>query len=36
MNQFWFNLKELGNDVREDDSIRLPSLRFEGIQLSGI
>lgn len=36
MIQFWFNLKELGNDVREDDSIRLPSLRFEGIQLSGI
>ena len=36
MNQFWLNLKELGNDVREDDSIRLPSLRFEGIQLSGI
>lgn len=36
MNQFWFNLKELGNDVRENDSIRLPSLRFEGVQLSGI
>lgn len=36
MNRFWFNLKELGNDVREDDSIRLPSLRFEGVQLSGI
>jgi len=36
MNTFWFNLKELGNDVREDDSIRIPSLLFEGVQLSGI
>lgn len=36
MTQFWFNLKEMGNDIREDDSIRIPSLRFEGVQLSGI
>ena len=36
MTQFWFNLKEMGNDVRTDDSIRLPSMRFEGVQLSGI
>jgi PmbA protein len=36
MNQFWFNLKEMGSDIREDDSIRLPSMRFEGVQLSGI
>ncbi len=36
MSQFWFNLKEMGNDVRSDDSIRLPSMRFEGVQLSGI
>lgn len=36
MTRFWFNLKEMGNDVRTDDSIRLPSMRFEGVQLSGI
>ncbi|MFZ2340890.1 MAG: metallopeptidase TldD-related protein [Bacteroidales bacterium] len=36
MNRFWFNLKEMGSDIREDDSIRLPSMRFEGVQLSGI
>lgn len=36
MNQFWFNLKEMGSDIREDDSIRIPSLRLEGVQLSGI
>jgi len=36
MTQFWFNLKEMGSDIREDDSLRIPSLRFEGVQLSGI
>lgn len=36
MTQFWFNLKEMGSDVREDDSIRIPSIRLEGVQLSGI
>jgi len=36
MNQFWFNLKEMGSDIMEDDSIRIPSLRLEGVQLSGI
>ena len=36
MTSFWFNLKEMGSDIREDDSIRIPSMRFEGVQLSGI
>jgi PmbA protein len=36
MNQFWFNLKELGKDVRENDSVRIPSLLFENVDLSGI
>lgn len=36
MNQFWFNLRELGRDVREDDVIRIPSLLFEDVDLSGI
>lgn len=36
MTQFWFNLVELGNDVRENDSIRIPSLMFKDVDLSGI
>jgi PmbA protein len=36
MTQFWFNLKELGNDVLENQSDRIPSLMFENIDLSGI
>jgi PmbA protein len=36
MNQFWFNLVELGNDVLEGESIKTPSLLFENIDLSGI
>ncbi len=36
MNQFWFNLAELGNDILESDSVKTPSMRFENIDLSGI
>jgi PmbA protein len=36
MNQFWFNLVELGNDVNLNDSLRVPSLRLENVDLSGI
>jgi PmbA protein len=36
MNDFWFNLSEMGNDIRENDSTRIPSLRFENVNLSGI
>jgi PmbA protein len=36
MNQFWFNLVELGNDILEDRSIKTPSMLFEKIDLSGI
>jgi PmbA protein len=36
MNQFWFNLAEVGNDVNENSSIKIPSLMFENIDLSGI
>jgi PmbA protein len=36
MNQLWFNLAELGNDVRENESIRIPSLMLKDIDLSGI
>jgi PmbA protein len=36
MNQFWFNLKELGNDVLENQSVRIPSLLFDNIGLSGL
>jgi PmbA protein len=36
MNQFWFSLAEVGNDVNENSSIKIPSLMFENIDLSGI
>ena len=36
MNQFWFSLTELGNDIRENESQRIPSLLFENVDLSGI
>lgn len=36
MNNFWFLLKEIGKDVREEDNIRIPSLLFEEVDLSGI
>jgi len=36
MNQFWFSLAELGNDIQENESQRIPSLLFENVDLSGI
>jgi len=36
MNQFWFNLVETGNDFLENESVRIPSLMFENIDLSGL
>ena len=36
MNQFWFSLAELGNDVLEDEAFRTPSMMFENADLSGI
>ena len=36
MNTFWFNLAELGNDIMENESLRIPSLLFEKVDLSGI
>jgi PmbA protein len=36
MNQFWFNLTEVGNDVLEGDSFKTPSMMFENVDLSGI
>ncbi len=36
MNQFWFSLAEVGNDVNENSSIKIPSLMFENVDLSGI
>jgi len=36
MTQFWFNLKETGNDAMEKSSIRTPSMLFENIDLSGL
>lgn len=36
MNSFWFNLAELGNDNLENESLRIPSLLFENVDLSGI
>ncbi|HOW08908.1 MAG TPA: TldD/PmbA family protein [Bacteroidales bacterium] len=35
MNSFWLNLADLGNDFREGDSLRIPSLLFDNIDLSG-
>jgi PmbA protein len=36
MNSFWFNLKEMGNDVLENESVKTPSMMFENIDLSGL
>lgn len=36
MGTFWFSLVELGNDILENESIRIPSLSFENVDLSGI
>jgi PmbA protein len=36
MNRFWYNLKELGNDILENQSVRNPSMLFENIDLSGL
>ena len=36
MNQFWFSLAEVGKDINENSSIKIPSLMFENIDLSGI
>jgi PmbA protein len=36
MNKFWFNLAELGNDVFPNQSLRIPSIMFNDIELSGL
>ena len=36
MNQFWFSLVELGNDVLEGEAFMTPSMMFENADLSGI
>jgi len=36
MNDFWFNLAEVGNDIMENESTRVPSLMFNNIDFSGI
>jgi PmbA protein len=36
MNQFWFSLAELGNDVLEGEAFKTPSMMFENADLSGI
>ena len=36
MNEFWFKLTEVGNDVVENSSFKTPSLMFEKVDLSGI
>lgn len=36
MNQFWFNLTEVGNDIIEGSSLRVPSLLIEDVDFSGI
>jgi PmbA protein len=36
MNQFWFSLTELGNDVLQGEAFKTPSMMFENVDLSGI
>jgi PmbA protein len=36
MNQFLFNLAEMGMDTREDRTVKTPSMLFKNIDLSGI
>jgi PmbA protein len=35
MNQFWFNLAELGNDILDNQSFKSPSMLFDNVDLSG-
>jgi PmbA protein len=35
MNQFWFNLAELGNDILINESFKTPSMLFDNVDLSG-
>lgn len=35
MNQFWFNLAELGNDILINESFKTPSMVFDNVDLSG-
>lgn len=36
MNEIWLSLVELGNDARNQDSWRIPSLMFKDVDMSGI
>jgi PmbA protein len=36
MNQIWFNLAEVGNDIIEGSSFRAPSMMFKNVDFSGI
>jgi PmbA protein len=36
MTTFWFNLVETGNDVLPNQSLRMPSLMFRDVELSGL
>jgi PmbA protein len=36
MTQFWYNLVEMGNDVLENESVRIPTMMFDNIDLSGL
>ena len=36
MNQFWFNLAEMGKDIMENSFLKTPSMLFKNIDLSGI
>lgn len=36
MNDFWFKLTELGNDIRENQPMRVPSIMLKDVDLSGI
>ena len=36
MNQLFFNLVEVGNDIKEGSSFRIPSMMFDKIDFSGI
>jgi PmbA protein len=36
MNNFLFSLAEAGNDINENSTIKIPSMRFENVDLSGI
>lgn len=36
MNEFWFKLVETGNDIIENNQVKVPSLMFENIDFSGI